>query len=360
MILSQVGLPYAGVAAAILSAFVAAGLTAGAQLLGNRYHWCGTPLAHHTHNQSVPRVGGIGVYGAIVLSTVVTLFASVQPLRIVIPILLAALPVFMVGLFDDLRHASPRTKIVAQALGAAILIAANRAVGLHFSLFAALLLGGWIIITTNSFNLIDGLDSLASGSAIVMASCLALINLSAGQPALSFLSLLLVAACLGFFPFNFRKKVFLGDCGSLTIGFILSVIAFETAQVTRSPLAAIAIFGYPLTETSFTVMRRLLAGHPLLRPDREHFHHKLRHAGLSVFQSSGILVLIALAFSLLGVMTELEGSWWLCLAGATVLFYVIGNTFGYLRWSTLAQLRLRLDRSSVEELPDISGYVPNK
>jgi UDP-GlcNAc:undecaprenyl-phosphate GlcNAc-1-phosphate transferase len=346
------------------SALVASALTAVVKVAGARYEWCGAPLAHHTHNQSVPRLGGLAVYAAILVTFLITLpIIGAGLLHAVLPILLGALPIFLIGVFDDLRHASPRTKIAAQLFGAAICLATNWSFGTHLPLAEMGLFFGWIVLTTNSFNLIDGLDGLASGSAVVIGSALAVINLLGGRFALGVLSIMIVAACLGFLPFNFRKRVFLGDCGSLTIGFLLAAIAFESAHSSRSAFGAVALFGYPLTETFFTLVRRWLEGHGLLRPDREHFHHKLRHAGLSVLQSSGTLILVALAFASVGFMAELGASRWLCLAGGTVLFAVIGSTFGYFGKRSLVRLRRRIaeiSRSEEAELPDISGYVPNK
>jgi UDP-GlcNAc:undecaprenyl-phosphate GlcNAc-1-phosphate transferase len=359
-----VGSVYFAMQTAVSSATVAGALTAVVKVFGARYEWCGAPLAHHTHNQSVPRLGGLAVYAAILITFIITLpVVGGYLMQGVLPILLGALPIFLVGVFDDLRHASPRTKIAAQVLGAAICVVANWAFGTHFSVAEMGLFFGWIVLTTNSFNLIDGLDGLASGSAIVIGSALAVINLVSGRFALGVLSIMIVAACLGFLPFNFRKRVFLGDCGSLTIGFLLSAIAFQSAHSSRSAFGAMALFGYPLTETFFTLVRRWLEGHGLLRPDREHLHHKLRHAGFSVLQSSGALILVALAFASIGLMAEFGASRWLCLLGGGTLFAVTGYTFGYLGKRSLVRLRRRvaeISRPEEAELPDISGYVPNK
>ena len=339
MILSHVGSVYFALQAAVSSTMVAGVLTAAVGVFGARYEWCGAPLAHHTHNQSVPRLGGLAVYAAILITFLITEpFIGSSVLQGVLPILLAASPIFLVGVFDDLRHASPRTKIVAQAFSAALCIAANWMLGTHFSLAEIAMFLLWVVLSTNSFNLIDGLDGLASGAAIVIGSALALINLVAGRFSLSVLSVMIVAACLGFLPFNFRKRVFLGDCGSLTIGFLLSAIAFQTAHSSRSFFAAIALFGYPLTETFYTLVRRWLEGHGLLRPDREHFHHKLRHAGLSVLQSSGTLDLVATGVRGYRVMAEFGASRWLCL---TAVQPVHGHGVLFRLYGKRSQLRLR-------------------
>jgi UDP-GlcNAc:undecaprenyl-phosphate GlcNAc-1-phosphate transferase len=227
-----------------------------------------------------------------------------------------------------------------------------------------LVLPAWLVISTNSFNLIDGLDGLATGTAIIIGSGLAIINFFSGNFVLAVFSIVMVAACLGFLPFNLvSPRIFLGDSGSLTIGFILAAIAFETPRETRLPWTALVLFGYPLTETTLTIVRRMLKGRSVFRPDREHMHHRMRHAGFSTAQAAFVLCLLALTFASLAVMIGLGASHWLAMGGATVLFLSVAKSFGYLRSRTLKRLRRRLAVShqpKQEELPDIAGYLPFK
>lgn len=342
---------------------VGAGLTMLARDFGLKFQWCGVPLTHHTHTHPVPRVGGIAVYTGIVIACLATGFlVGFREFAVVLPILVAALPVLLVGAYDDLRHASPRTKIIAQLFGAAILVALNWQLGIHFTYTHSLLLVLWIVLTTNSFNLIDGVDGLASSTAIVIGVSLGIVNFLVGDPALGALSLVLVAACLGFLPFNLcGPKIFLGDCGSLSLGFILSAIAFETPHGSKLHWTALAYFGYPLTETFFTLVRRSLKARKLAKPDREHFHHKLRHSGLSALQTTGVLALLALTFACIGLMLDLGFSRWIAVGCACVLFLSVAKAFGYLRWRTVMQLRRVLRRHSQDEnLPQIAGYLPYK
>jgi UDP-GlcNAc:undecaprenyl-phosphate GlcNAc-1-phosphate transferase len=285
-----------------------------------------------------------------------------QGFALVLPILLAALPVLLVGAYDDLRHATPKTKVIAQLLGAAILLFANWRFGMHVSFSHALLLMFWIVLTANSFNLIDGVDGLASGTAIVIGVCLGAVNFVLGDPALGVLSLMLVASCLGFLPFNLcGPKIFLGDCGSLSLGFILAAIAFETPHGSRLHWTAIAFFGYPLAETFLTLVRRALKGRKLTRPDREHFHHKLRHSGLSAIQTTVVLALLALTFASVGLMLDLGSSRWLAVGCALILFLTVAKTFGYLRWRTVTKFKRVLRRHGEDQdLPEIVGYLPFK
>lgn len=349
--------------APVVATSVGAALTVVVRKYGLRFQWCGLPLVHHTHTRPVPRLGGIAVYFAIVTGCVTTgLVFGFHTIAAVLPILLAVLPVLAIGAYDDLWHASPKTKIFAQILGAAILLAANWGIGQHTSVARGLLLVFWILLTTNSFNLIDGVDGLAAGTAIIIGGGLAAINFAAGNHALGALSLILLAASLGFLPFNVSgPKIFLGDSGSLSLGFILAAIAFETPHNSKLTWTAALVFGYPITETIFTLVRRMLKGRPLYQPDREHFHHKLRNSGISIFSTALVLCLVALAFVSLAVMIELGCPAWFSVACGFVLFLTMGKSFGYIRWRSLGQLRRVLRQAEEqEELPEIAGYLPYK
>ncbi len=363
MTLSHVSVLLAPLQAPLVATSVGAALTIVVRKYGLRFQWCGRPLVHHTHNRPVPRLGGIAVYVAILTGGITTGFIfGFHTLAAALPILLAALPVLAIGAYDDLWHASPKTKILAQLAAVAILLAANWGIGQHTSVGRGLLLVLWILLTTNSFNLIDGVDGLGSGTAIIIGSGLAIINFAAGNVPLGLLSLLLVAASIGFLPFNVSgPRIFLGDCGSLSLGFILAAIAFETPYNSKLTWTAVLAFGYPITETLFTMVRRTLKGRPLYQPDREHFHHKLRNAGFSILSTALVLCLIALAFVSLAVMIELGCPAWFCVACGVVLFLTVGKSFGYLRWRSVSQLRHVLRRSQEEEeLPEIAGYLPYK
>lgn len=349
----------------VLACSVGAALTLVIEQCGFRFRWCRKPLAHHTHKNPVPRLGGIAVFAAIAFGCLAGHFAfGAHAWSAVLPILLAALPVLLVGTYDDLRHATPKAKVLAQLLGAAVLIAVDWKLRGHLSLYELLLLPPWLVITTNSFNLIDGVDGLASGTAVIIALGLAVINIVAGNLALAALAGVTAAACLGFLPFNlFGPRIFLGDSGSLTIGFILAALAFETPREWQLPWAALVLFGYPLAETTLSIVRRALKGRSLFRPDREHMHHKLRHAGLSSRQTALVLSLPVLAFASLGVMLGLGASPWFTVGCAAILFLSMAKSFGYLRARTLVLLRRRLGTGRPpreEALPDIAGYLPFK
>jgi UDP-GlcNAc:undecaprenyl-phosphate GlcNAc-1-phosphate transferase len=188
----------------------------------------------------------------------------------------------------------------------------------------------WIVGVTNSINLIDGLDGLASGVAAIIAATLALIAAQTGQIFGVCLGVSLVGALLGFLRFNFAPaRIFLGDTGSLFVGYALALLALEgyrqvTVLTFVVPLLALAV---PILDTALSIVRRIRRRAPIFSADRLHMHHRLlavegshRNAVLQFYFLTACFCLIALSF------TKLQG-----LAAALFLIAVIGLTFRLLR-----------------------------
>ncbi len=231
-------------------------------------------------------------------------------LRIYVPACL----IFCLGIYDDLHGAGPYTKFAVQAIAAGMLFVGGMHVlnlpllfGLHtlpwFVDLPATVL--WVVAVTNAFNLIDGLDGLAAGSALfstIVFFVVALVNQSWLG---ALMSITLAGAILGFLRFNFNPAtIFLGDSGSLFIGFTLSALALAGAQ--KAPtFVAVAIpvvsFGLPILETSLSILRRLISGRPIFTADREHIHHKLLQMGLSHRQVVIVLYAVSAVFAMLSL-----------------------------------------------------------
>jgi hypothetical protein len=216
------------------------------------------------------------------------------------------------------------------ASGAVIAEVTNPLTGYSHPLgiWAGLITMLWVLAVTNAFNLIDGLDGLAAGVGLIVATTLALLSLSAGRPDVAILAATLAGALGGFLFFNFNPAtIFLGDSGSLLLGYLLSVLAIESAHKSTTAvfiLTPILALGVPLMETVLTVVRRFLGSlrrgarqglrHALvagsasvLRPDRDHIHHRLLAIGLS--HRSAVLVLYATCVLLnLGAVLTIRGA----------------------------------------------------
>ena len=263
--------------------------------------WVALPASsRHIHEVPLPRLGGVAIFFSFV--TVIALLVVVSALfqfesglspRKVFYLILCGTMVFGLGLYDDLRPVKPYVKLAVQSLAAVMLFIGGFRV-LRLPLFfgwedfgwASLPLTIiWVLLITNAFNLIDGLDGLAAGSALFSTVTVFIISLVSGDPLISLLTVVLAGAILGFLRFNFNPAtIFLGDSGSLFIGFMLSALALAGSQ--KAPtVVAVAIpvvsFGLPLVETTLSVFRRWLNGQPLFSADREHIHHKLLERGFS-------------------------------------------------------------------------------
>jgi UDP-GlcNAc:undecaprenyl-phosphate/decaprenyl-phosphate GlcNAc-1-phosphate transferase len=173
-------------------------------------------------------------------------------------------------------------------------------------LLSFLLTSLWIILITNAFNLIDGIDGLAAGASVFALLSILVFSIAQGNPEISLISIVLVGAVIGFLRYNFNPAtVFLGDSGSLFLGFMAAALSLSGSQK-GSTIVAIAIplvsFGLPLTEAGISVVRRFLSGQSLLGGDRGHIHHQLLQRGLTQRQAVILLYAICALFSLFGLM----------------------------------------------------------
>jgi UDP-GlcNAc:undecaprenyl-phosphate GlcNAc-1-phosphate transferase len=275
--------------------------------------WAVAPSSdRHVHRSSIPRLGGVAIYLSfvavlgIMLATLIFFKVpiNISP-RTALFILVPGTLVFLVGLYDDFNPVGPHLKFSVQAVAGALLYFGGFQV-FQFPLFFGEYRFGWVALPltilwvlwiTNAFNLIDGIDGLAAGSALFSTVVVFVVSLVDGNPLVSLLTIALAGSILGFLRFNFNPAtIFLGDCGSLFIGFMLSALALAGAQKTPT-IVAVAIpivsFGLPILETVISVVRRYLSGQPIFSADREHIHHKLLDRGLS--QRQVVIILYAVS-----------------------------------------------------------------
>jgi UDP-GlcNAc:undecaprenyl-phosphate GlcNAc-1-phosphate transferase len=312
---------YLGVfAASVLLSFI---LTRYVRNVATVRGWVAVPaLDRHLHSTPLPRLGGVAIFLSFLLSLGIALLISRWypnlsfgfSSKTLVTVLLPGLLIFLLGVYDDIRPVGPYFKFAVQAAAGAMLFAGGlRILDLpvlfgdhHFSGFVGLPLTIlWVLAITNAFNLIDGLDGLAAGSAFFSTLVVFVVALLSHSSMVSLLTLALAGAILGFLRFNFNPAtIFLGDCGSLFIGFMLSALALQGAQ--KAPtIIAVAIpvvsFGLPILETALSVARRFISGRPVFTADREHIHHKLLQRGLSHRQVVIVLYAVSAIFALLSL-----------------------------------------------------------
>jgi UDP-GlcNAc:undecaprenyl-phosphate/decaprenyl-phosphate GlcNAc-1-phosphate transferase len=285
--------------------------------------WVAPPFSdRHLHQHAVPRLGGVAIFLAVLFSFgLAGLCKLCWPAlgihfssKSVVTILLPSLLVFLLGVYDDVRPVGPYVKFGVQTAAACMLYAGGLEIinlpvffgARHFPGFVSLPLTVlWVVAITNSFNLIDGLDGLAAGSALFSTMVVFVVALVSHSPLVSLITVALAGALCGFLRYNFNPAtIFLGDSGSLFIGFILSAVALEGAQ--KAPtIIAVAIpvvsFGLPILETALSVVRRFINGRPVFTADREHIHHKLLELGFSQRQAVITLYAVSALFGLLSL-----------------------------------------------------------
>src|SRR6266446_8943079 len=285
--------------------------------------WVAPPLQDRDlHETPLPRLGGVSIFLSFLISLGIALLASRHfpglvsgPfLQVLLTILVPGTIVFVLGIYDDIYSVGPYTKFAVQAVAAIMLFASGLRILDLPVLFGARHLAWpiglpitvlWVIGITNAFNLIDGLDGLAAGSALFSTLVVFVVAIFSGSLLVSLLTIALAGAILGFLRFNFNPAtIFLGDCGSLFIGFMLSALALQGMQ--KSPtIVAVAIpvvsFGLPILETALSVVRRLISGRPIFTADKEHIHHKLLQRGLSQRQVVIILYGASAIFAMLSL-----------------------------------------------------------
>ena len=264
------------------------------------------PDARKVHSNVMPRLGGLAIYiaflaGFIYISTIIELPMSIA---------IAATVIVIVGFIDDKFQIKPWHKLSGQLLAAIVVLSDGLFIkylsipfveeSVQVSLWIAIPISIiWIIGVTNAVNLIDGLDGLASGVSIIAAAAIFVMALIMNDIIVAFLSITLIGSTLGFLFFNFHPaKIFMGDTGSLLLGFllaILSLISFK--QVTIITLIIpIIILAVPIIDTSIAIIRRKLNRQRIMDADKNHLHHRLLAAGFSHRQAVLFIYSMAILF----------------------------------------------------------------
>lgn len=264
------------------------------------------PNARKVHTKIMPRMGGLGIYLAYIIVVLATQKMNMQ----LAGLLLGSTILVVLGIFDDMKDLNAKFKLLIQILAAVIVMAFGVRIEFMTNVFG----GGaiyldilslpitllWIVGITNAINLIDGLDGLAGGIATIAALSMAVVGWIYGQYLMASMAIILAGATMGFLRYNFHPaKVFMGDTGSLFLGFNLSVLAIMgvAKSVTFISLAApVLVLGVPIFDTFFAILRRKMNHKPIFAADKDHLHHRLLSMGFS--HRKTVLIIYAISFFL--------------------------------------------------------------
>lgn len=268
------------------------------------------------HKKPIPRLGGIAIYSSFIITVTITAIFSknINFNSQLKGILVGVTIIVAIGIIDDIKQISAKYKLLGQILAAIIAVYSGVTIdfikfplahlvnvenGLVFlKIFKVPMTIFWIVGITNTVNLIDGLDGLAAGVSAIASLSLAAVAYNVGQYSVAILLIVLAGSTAGFLPYNFNPaQIFMGDTGSLAIGFLLATISVEGVIKSAATIAVaipVLALGIPIFDTTFAIVRRLLNGRSIMEADKGHLHHRLLDYGLSQKQTVLILYIISL------------------------------------------------------------------
>ena len=286
------------------------------------------PNERKVHNKPMPRLGGLGIYMGFLLGYILFGTMSIR----MNAILIGSIIIIITGIVDDINPIPAKIKFLFQIIAASvvafygdILLRDLSAFGFYieFGNFSYLITIVFIVSIINCINLIDGLDGLAAGLASIyfITIGIVIVGWTHTFDLDAMLTFIMLGATLGFLCHNFNPaKIFMGDSGSMFLGYIIAVIAllgFKNVTLTTL-LAPICLLAIPIMDTAFAILRRIINKKPIDEPDKEHLHHQLLNLHLSHRNTVLIIYLIDILF-----------------ASAMIVYMLYDNTLGIVMYSIL-------------------------
>jgi UDP-GlcNAc:undecaprenyl-phosphate GlcNAc-1-phosphate transferase len=329
------------------------------------------------HRKAVPRLGGLALYISCLAALSLLPFVDnllTQTLSGLKPefltLFVPATLVLLLGGYDDLRGTNAIVKFVGLGLIATLFYAmGGRIDALSIPFFGSVQLPAlasfiitvvWLVGITNAFNLIDGLDGLASGAALFASLVILGVSISQERTLMIVVSLVLCGALAGFLRYNFNPaSIFLGDSGSLFTGFLLaalSVLGTQKATTAVAIVVPILAFGFPVVDTAMTMGRRMISRKPVFQGDTEHIHHMLLARGWSQRRAALVLYGVCALFGLAALIFPATGSkltgFMLFVISVAVIIAV-----GHLRYHEVDELRAGVKRNVVDRRLRVANNI---
>lgn len=292
------------------------------------------PDARKVHKKPIPRMGGLAIY----LGFVLAILASMHVNREIAGLLLGGTVILMVGIIDDMVQLSAKVKLLGQIAAAFVLVMFNIRIEwltnpfgdmLYVDYFSIPLTVLWVVGLTNTVNLIDGLDGLAAGVSTIASITILLVALQQNFWTVAILTAALAGAALGFLQHNFNPaKIFMGDTGSMFLGYMLaavSILGTVKSAATIALVVPIMALGLPIMDTAFAIIRRYMNGRPIFKPDKGHLHHRLLELGLTQKQAVLLMYVISGCLGLSAIaLTEVNKFLGACIIVLLLAVAVVG------------------------------------
>jgi UDP-GlcNAc:undecaprenyl-phosphate GlcNAc-1-phosphate transferase len=329
------------------------------------------PSPRKLHKGFVPLLGGLGFLSGIISAIIIAQNLEILPLESITKykyFWIGLVFILLTGMFDDIKGISSRIKFLGQAAAAILLIIGGCKIQtlsgpmgevLDLGIFAIPFTFLWIILIINAINLLDGLDGLASGVTFIIMAGLMIISFKINNLFLIILGLGLTGSILGFLKFNYHPaSIFMGEVGSLQLGYILAFFSIETMKVAASHhvyfLASLIIFGVPLSDTLVSFLRRLGQGKVPFLADAEHIHHRLLNLGLTHLQTVWLLYIFTAFYAGLGLLMVFHQG----IIG--LLLFIIGFIYALFWIYRLGYVETRLSWQNLSNQFQRTGVVKSR
>ena len=346
--------------------------------LCERFKLLDVPLdGRRIHRRAVPRLGGVALYLSCLAALSTLLFVDNLLTQTLsgfksefLTLLIPATLVLLLGAYDDLRGTNATVKFLGLGLIATLFYAMGGRIdalsiplvgSVHLPVILSFVVTViWLVGIANAFNLIDGLDGLASGAALFSSLVILGVSASGDRAMTIVVALVLCGALAGFLRYNFNPaSIFLGDSGSLFTGFLLaalSVLGTQKATTAVAIVVPILAFGFPVVDTAMTMSRRVVSRKPVFQGDNEHIHHMLlargwsqRRAALVLYGVCALFGLVALIFPATG--SKLTGFMLFVLSVAVII------AVGHLRYHEVDELRAGVKRTVADRRLRVANNI---
>lgn len=315
------------------------------------------------HTKPMPRFGGLAIFIGTMCALAVTATTALpavaqymptpEPTEKMLGLMIGGVLIYLVGIVDDLRGMRPKVKFLLQVMCAAVVFCFGIRITFitnHFGdgqgyfpmAISFIVTVIWIVGITNTINLIDGLDGLAAGVTAIASFAIAYTAYIHGMYMVTMAMLSVAGSAIGLLPVNFHPaKIFMGDGGSLFLGFMLasvSIIGPVKGATIMATAVPVLVLGVPIFDTAFAILRRMINRRPIMEADKGHLHHRLMAAGLgqrrsvlTLYGISGVMGVAAIVFSR---DLFLESAGLFCLAANFIYIYLTDESSPFIQLNT--------------------------